>query len=375
LLTAFRVDASLRIGTGHVMRCLTLADELRARGGACHFVCRTMKGDMIGAIRARDYPVTPLPAADGHGDMEGPAHAAWLETDWQADAHETIAALADLQPDWMVTDHYALDARWESAVRPFCGRMMALDDLADRTHDCDLLVDQTFGRDATAYADWTPPGCRLLAGAQYALLRPQFHQLRHTAPGRQGGEVQRILVSLGGVDPDNCTLAVLQALQLSHLPQDCRITVVMTDNSVWLEQVRDFASRAVRPIEVLCNVGDMADLMAQAELAVGAGGTTSWERCCLGLPTILIVVAENQRTIAENLSAAGVVTVIAREEIAVQLPAEVERLASNAQARLVMSHAAAAVTDGLGCAHVADAMREITERFRAAPARMGGHVA
>ncbi|MBV9550170.1 MAG: UDP-2,4-diacetamido-2,4,6-trideoxy-beta-L-altropyranose hydrolase, partial [Alphaproteobacteria bacterium] len=285
MLTVFRVDASLGIGTGHVMRCLTLADELRDRGGNCNFICRTMKGDMVDAIRARDYAISPLPAADGRGAWEGPAHAAWLETDWQTDARETVAALKDAQPDWIVTDHYALDARWEAALRRLCGRMMVLDDLADRSHNCDLLVDQTFGREAAAYAEWTPPGCQVLTGARYALLRPQFRQLREIALARRGGDVRHILVSLGGVDPDNCTSAVLQALQLSHLPQDCRITVVMTDKSLWLEQVRDFASRAIRPVEIICNAKDMASLMAQADIAVGAGGTTSWERCCLGLPT------------------------------------------------------------------------------------------
>lgn len=365
MLTVFRVDASLRMGTGHVMRCLTLAEELRRRGGESRFICRAMQGDMVEIARSGNYAVAVLPPGRGYDGEDAPPHAAWLETDWRTDAADTIAALAGARPDWMVTDHYALDARWEGALRPSCGRMMVLDDLTDRAHDCDLLVDQTFGRAPQAYHGLTPPGCRVMTGGQYALLRPQFLQLREAALARRDEKVQRVLVSLGGVDPDNCTLAVLQALQRSSLPQGCRVTIVMTDKSLWLEQVRDFVSCALPLAEVLCNVTDMASLMAQADIAIGAGGTTSWERCCLGLPTILVVVAENQKMIAENLSATGAVTAITRKEIAARLPVEIKRLAFDAQARLAMSRAAAAVTDGQGCVRVVDAMHIIRDAHAA----------
>lgn len=356
MLAVFRVDASQHIGTGHVMRCLTLAAELQRRGAEIGFVCRAMKGDLTETVRDNGLPVMVLPPGQGVVATGGPAHAAWLESDWQIDAGETKAALGDARPDWIVIDHYAIDARWEGALRGYCGRIMAVDDLADRHHDCDLLLDQTYNRMAEDYRGWTPPGCHILTGARYALLKPRFGELRDQVLPRRDGPARHVMVSFGGVDAANCTLDVLKAVQASSLPAGCRITVVMTGQSLWLESVRAFAATAAMPIEVLCDVADMASLMAQADIAIGAAGATSWERCCLGLPTILVILADNQRLIAGNLAEMGAVTIVDRDSIAQCLPREVEKLMSDAGARKAMSRAAAAVTDGSGCALVAGAI-------------------
>ncbi|MCE3025994.1 UDP-2,4-diacetamido-2,4,6-trideoxy-beta-L-altropyranose hydrolase [Salinicola sp. DM10] len=311
---AFRVDASLEIGTGHVMRCLTLATALREHHAArCCFLCRELPGHLIARIEAEGFEVLRLvaPAAaetshSGQGAGE-PAHAAWLGVDWSQDARESADLLAPLAPDWLVVDHYALDARWESAVRPSGTRLLIIDDLADREHIADLLLDQNLGRLAEDYAGLVPANCQLMIGPDYALLRPEFAEWRRPSLDRRDSRpgLSQLLISQGGVDKDNVTAEVLQALRYTGLPRTCRITVVMGATAPWIEVVKRVADTLEQPTEVVTSVSDMARRMAEADLAIGAAGSTSWERCCLGLPTLMLVLAENQRDIAAALERAG----------------------------------------------------------------------
>lgn len=308
----FRVDASLDIGTGHVMRCLTLADVLRERGADCRFVCREQPGNLLQLIRERGYTTHGLLVDCGESpageDVNGPhpSHADWLGTDWKCDAEQTRAAVGESAVEWLVVDHYALDRRWESTMRPVCRRLMVIDDLADRVHDCDLLLDQNLGRKPKDYAELVPGECELLVGPKYALLRPEFAALRkYSLRRRATPRLKRLLISLGGVDKDNVTGEVLDALNGCRLPEDCRITVVMGPHAPWLEQVKSTAGRMPWDTEVLVGVRNMAELMANSDLAIGAGGSTSWERCCLGLPSLILVLAENQRSIAMALHSVG----------------------------------------------------------------------
>ena len=175
----FRTDASLQIGTGHVMRCLTLADALAARGAYCQFICRAHDGNLIEFIRRKGLTAHPLPAGAAlPRSPTDPTHAAWLGATQAEDAEACAPILAAQRPDWLIVDHYALDARWERALAPHYRKLMVIDDLADRPHSCDLLLDQTFGRDAADYRPLVPADCRLLCGSHYALLRPEFAALR-----------------------------------------------------------------------------------------------------------------------------------------------------------------------------------------------------
>lgn len=312
---AFRADASLQIGTGHVMRCLTLADALRTRGGDCLFICRSHEGHLAEVIRVRGYDVVMLqsvkPRSGEYITRDSGSrsiYAEWLGTNWETDARQTQAALATTatKVDWLIVDHYSLDANWEQAMRPFCGNLMAIDDLADRRHDCDLLLDQNLGRSSEDYFQLLPAGCKVLAGPQYALLRPRFAQLRRESLLRRTTQhLRHVLVSMGGVDKDNATGAVLQALRAGDLPSNCQLTIVMGPYAPWLESVRRLAVGLPWPTNVLVNVPDMARVMADSDLAFGAAGSTSWERCSLGLPTMLVVLAENQWSGALALQAAG----------------------------------------------------------------------
>lgn len=305
---AFRTDASVQIGTGHVMRCLTLANALSEQGAQCTFVCRAHEGHLGDKITAAGHVVHLLTQPDEktRPDAETDLYAHWLGVSWQQDAEETRQALKATDYDWLVVDHYGLDARWESPMRDKAKRILAIDDLANRSHDCDLLLDQNLGRKAQDYDDWVPEHAKRLVGPTYALLRPEFAQWReYSLARREQPEFKRLLVTMGGVDKDNVTGQVLDALQECALPNDCRITVVMGPHAPWLEQVKAQAGNFPSDCQVLVNVSNMAQLMADADLAIGAAGSTSWERCCLGVPSLTIVFALNQKDIGIALRQAG----------------------------------------------------------------------
>lgn len=359
----FRADASIDIGTGHIMRCLTLADMLSEAGFECGFVCRAHRGNLIGLIRHRGFPVAELPLeVNGEKPNDGKlAHAHWLGVDWQTDARQTVAAIGNVRPDWVVVDHYALDIRWERFLRSSCRYLMVLDDLADREHDCDLLLDQSLGRVASDYQPLTPANCQIRAGAHFALLRPQFVQRRSDSLARRRQTVPcRLLVTLGGVDKDNVTSRVLSALERCTLPDRAEITVVMGQHAPWANAVRENAAQLRWKTRVLSNVDDMASLMAEADLAIGAAGSTSWERCALGVPTILMVLAENQREVAQRLAAEGA-AVLAELGSGFDLTfgGIVEGLIWNKAALEAMSSRAATICSGEGGLEVA---REVANR-------------
>jgi UDP-2,4-diacetamido-2,4,6-trideoxy-beta-L-altropyranose hydrolase len=296
------------------MRCLTLADALKANQGAdTLFLCREHTGHLADLVRQRGHRIILLPVEDG--SVEGaslshdkePAHASWLGTDWETDAKRVLNVLAqETMVDWLVVDHYALDIRWEQSVRLCCRRLMVIDDLADRAHDCDLLLDQNLGREENDYAALVPVDCTKLLGTRYALLRLEFERWRIDGlERRKSPRLQHLLISMGGVDKDNATGLVLSVLRPENLPEGCDITVVMGSHAPYLTEIRESSKKMFCPTEVLVNVQNMAKLMVESDLAIGAAGSTSWERCCLGLPTVLVVAAENQWTGARALERAG----------------------------------------------------------------------
>lgn len=353
---AFRADASLQIGTGHVMRCLTLADALRERGASCTFVCRPHQGHLLALIEQRGHQALALPELQegAQPNHNGTAHGHWLGTDWATDAQHTQQALSTRtggQPvDWLVADHYALDARWEEALRPQAQRIMAIDDLADRPHACDLLLDQTFGRQAADYMPFVTDGCTLLCGSQYALLRPEFAALRQYSLRRRAQPaLKELLITMGGVDKDNVTGAVMRGLQNCSLPEDCRLTVVMGQTAPWLKDVQDLSRQMPWPTQVLVGVANMAQLMADSDLAIGAAGATSWERCCLGVPSIMLVVAENQLEVAKGLEVAGAALLcLTGQALSKQLAVQLGKLCSDIEQVALLSKAAAKVANGTG---------------------------
>lgn len=343
------------------MRCLTLADALAAGGADCRFVSREHPGNLIECVRSRGYIVHPLrlsqesvagqsnAIASVH-EARPLAHSHWLGATQAEDAEACAAILAELQPDWLIVDHYALDSGWEHILKPYCRKLMVIDDLADRPHVCDLLLDQTFGRESEDYCAWVPEDCQLLCGSEYALLRPEFAALRpYSLQRRAEPQLRNLLITMGGVDKDNATGQVLEALRACSLPAELTITVVMGATAPWLDEVDRLAQRMPWPTQVLVGVSQMAQLMADSDLAIGAAGATSWERCCLGLPSVMVVLADNQSQVAQSLERAGATQIIeASEYIAPQLARQLVPLIESRPLLKAMSQSASCIVDGCG---------------------------
>ncbi|CAA7612350.1 putative Pseudaminic acid biosynthesis-associated protein PseG [Candidatus Terasakiella magnetica] len=328
----FRADASPGLGVGHVMRCLALAEALRRRGRDCRFACGSETLATVPALQDSGFPVTNL--ADDQG----------------GDPQALMAAVAP--PRWLVVDHYGLDEAYEQPLRSWAGRIAVIDDLADRNHACDLLLDQTAGRRAEDYAALVPPGARVLTGPFHGLLRPGFAQARPMALERRRRmeTVESILVSLGGTDPANATSLALDALARADLK--CRVVVVMGGAAPHLDEVRTRAARLDPPAEMRLDARDMPALLAAADLAIGASGGSAWERCCLGLPSLTVVSADNQREVARGLALAGAADVCGLDPAA--MARALVRLAKDGTALRRMAEQAAALCDGDGAGRLAE---------------------
>jgi UDP-2,4-diacetamido-2,4,6-trideoxy-beta-L-altropyranose hydrolase len=252
-------------------------------------------------LKAAGYLVRMI---GGGGSPDELAHSAWLEGAQSDDAAATLAALGEERPDWIVVDHYALDARWERMLRKHCDRLMVIDDLADRAHECDLLLDQNLhSTPDLRYMGIVPGHCRMLLGPRFALLRPEFAEARSDLRDRDGS-VRRILVFFGGVDACNQTERVMQVLS-SGVLREAKVDVVIGLAHPRRSHIIDLCAR----LNYQCHVQteNMAALMASADLAIGAGGTATWERCCVGLPALVWPQADNQRMQLEIAAINGLV--------------------------------------------------------------------
>ncbi len=360
---AFRADASVQIGTGHIMRCLALADELTREGHQCLFICRDHSGHQGELIESKGYEchllvnslATESPVKPGIVDL----YAQWLGVPWQQDARQTRELLAPMAVDWLVVDHYALDIGWEQELATFVGRIMVIDDLADRDHECSLLLDQNLGREIKDYKKRVPDNCRLVVGPQYALLRPEFAQLRERSlQRRRYPELKRLLISFGGVDRSNVTGQLLEALVHTDLTSEIELDIIMGGSAPYLQDVRKQAAQLPFQATVSVNVTDMAKRMCLADLSVGAAGSTSWERCCLGLPAMVVILAENQRFIGNALEQSGSALLLDESHLAEQLKKLIRQLIESDTRLSELSENAAKVCDGDGCIRMVAAMTE-----------------
>ncbi len=343
------------------MRCLTLAEKLRQSGARVSFVCRELPGNLCAVIGAQGFKTARLAAPDRDFVVSGGdvAHAPWLGVDWRLDAEETgsVVTAGGEGIDWLVVDHYALDKRWEAHLRPAVRRIMVIDDLADRRHDCDLLLDQNLVEGVGArYAMLLPNACKQLLGPRYALLRPEFSANREQIFAQRDAmaQVERLLVTLGGMDPDDVTSMVLDGIDKACF--DGAVDVVMGENAPHLEAVRRRAASMTATVKVHVATRSMAELMGKADLAVGAGGVTSWERCALGLPSIVITTAKNQEPIAASLARLGAAKWLGtRERVDSSLLAsELRAFARQREGVQAMSRVARRLCDGGGAGRVVE---------------------
>jgi UDP-2,4-diacetamido-2,4,6-trideoxy-beta-L-altropyranose hydrolase/UDP-4-amino-4,6-dideoxy-N-acetyl-beta-L-altrosamine N-acetyltransferase len=339
----FRVDASLQMGIGHVIRCLTLAQVLNENGADVEFICRKHEGSLIDKIRSSGFVVHELKVFEETEVDNKLAHSHWLGVTQQKDADDCVNILKAGKIDWLIVDHYALDEQWQKRLKPCYEKLMVIDDLADRKHQCDILLDQTFGRQQEDYLGRTSRDCKLLLGSKYALLRSEFSKWKsYSLERRRKPEFKQLFINMGGVDTDNVTEKVLDELKICNLPNDFHITVVMGGSAPYLESVKSKAITLPYKTEVKVDIDNMAEIMANSDIAIGAAGSTTWERCCLGLPTIQIVIAKNQQFSAETLARQNIVKLVKEiKEIAYLLESSSEWMKD-------VGSSALEVCDGMG---------------------------
>jgi len=369
----FRCDASLSIGSGHVMRSRTLARELQRRGAEITFLCRRKRGDLISLLEQEfavlalpELPLAPDQMPDGQ-PVEGRAlYRSWLgcsQDQDSADCLEALHAAGIREVQWLVVDHYGLDASWQCQLLEGLGRdvkavagseatrLLVIDDLADRPHRGDLLLDQNFFGEATEqrYKALVPPLCTQLLGPHYALLGPEYAQLHPLVPART--ELRRVLVFFGGVDPENLTAQALEALmdpELAHLAVDVVLGLQSPHRQAVMELVAGRSHTTLHD-----PLPSLAGLIARADLAIGAGGATTWERACLGLPSLVVAIAANQLQGAAEFSKFIKIGLLPRYEINKGVCSKILELMSDSSSLKLFSKRAAKVVRGFGCRLVA----------------------
>jgi len=284
------------------MRCLSLAVGLKDQGANVRFVSRNLPNHFIEMLKIKGIQHSALATTITDASDDDLPHSSWLETSQYQDALATVSALSDQTWDWLVVDHYALDQRWERTLHGSSKKLMVIDDLADRCHDCDLLLDQNFYLDMQSrYVGRVSPNCKLILGPRYALLRADFKRLREGLRVRTG-EVKKILIYFGGLDASNYTTSVIQAI--TELNLAVHVDVVIGAGHSSREQIRDLC--VLHGYGFYENTPELADMMAKADLAIGAGGTSIWERCCLGLPALSFCLAENQTKQIKDAAQTGI---------------------------------------------------------------------
>ncbi len=355
---AIRTDASLRIGTGHVMRCLALASAQKERGTHVTFLSREHQGHLIPQIQAAGFdiislskPSSALPPADA-------AYTEWLGTSWQEDAKESLDALKKHALDWMIVDHYAIDKRWESQIAEQIPHVLAIDDLANREHDCKILVDTGFhANSALRYQKLVPTNCKVLYGPRYLFLRDEFIAALKKRKARQA-PVKQLLVFFGGADPENLTGRLLNVLE-KKVFRSWSLAVVGGATNVRNKEHRDRISSWEKAV-FYDKSERMAELIQDSTLAFGGGGVGAWERALLGLPTITVPWANNQREVTHPLARAGAIDLVEPDMATEQhFSSRLERYLSHPEELETMSQRALKFTsdvDGLGREAVIDQM-------------------
>lgn len=312
---AVRADSGSAMGVGHVMRCLTLVTALKQKVAnlECVFFTRNHQSNIDNLIERQGFQVWSMPVESSVLDcVDLNLHKRWLGVRAQRDAADTVAGIRqhfESELDLLIVDHYGCDQEWHGTLRQVARRILVVDDLADRPYDADILVDQTYGRRIEDYRPLVSSDCRVLVGTKYALLRPEFQ--------REGCEIQkhreikndpiRILVSLGGSDSNNVSKKVVDSLLA--LERNHQISLILGAANSNRESLRSQFD-SCEQINVFESVTNMAEMMKNHDLAIGAAGATSWERCAMGLPSILVVLADNQQLIADHLEKAEACVVL-----------------------------------------------------------------
>lgn len=353
-LVIFRADASADIGGGHIYRCLTLADKLNTPDTPVHFICREEKGHLAELITQRGFTLSLIPANQALQQID--------------DAKTCRQVLYPLSQAFngiglIVVDHYQLSSIWAQQLSPLSAHLAVIDDLANREHHCDLLFDQSFGRTAEQYAPWLTPRCQqVIVGAKHALLRPQFIALREAATIKRANTtaVQSVLVNMGAMDPDNVTHTVLSQLAKLKSATYDTIHVILTDKAKHLDSIKAFINNSSLDIQLHINIDNVAALILQADIAIAAAGTSMLERCCLGLPGVLVCIADNQAHIAKAVADSGsAIAVLDKEQLSDKLTEVIQQFTNNPGSYQTIATLALATCNGNGSTLLSERLQQL----------------
>lgn len=335
-----RADASAQMGTGHIMRCLALAQAWQATGAGAHVALAGAAPALEARLVSEGIKVHPIMAAPGLDD-----------------AAQTLELARQLGAAWIVVDGYHFDTSYQQAIKQAGRRLLFIDDYGHAGHyHADLVLNQNIYADESFYTR-REPHTRLLLGTRYALLRREFWPWRGR-PRAIPPVARKVLVTLGGADPDNATLRAIQALQQIGI-ENVQARVIIGGSNPHAETLRSALRGLSSQIRLEHSVADMPALMAWADLAISAGGTTCWELAFMGLPALVLILADNQQPVAEGLEAAGAAINLGRP--AALAPADLARalaeLASAPEKRADLSRRGQALVDGVGAARVVQQMQ------------------
>ena len=348
----FRTDSSTQIASGHLVRCLTLALELRHSGAEVSFICRDLQGCLLSKIEQTGFDYHLLTAPKLHNNnLKG--YESWLGVDQKTDADETIAIVTEERCDLLIVDHYALDHIWEKKLRPYVNKIMIIDDLANRYHDCDFLLDQNyFGPDSeNRYQHLVSSTCTFLLGTKYALLQSQYSNLCQIKP-EHTGKIKNILIFFGGTDCNDYTSLFLSVLSANEF-KSYSYQVVIAKNHPNLKSVKELV-KSIPNAKLYIDLPSLAGLMFQADLMIGAGGATTWERICLSIPSITLIIADNQKEFSEALQDQGCQKILTKKDIESKenLKSKLSKLLLDPSWTKTASDRASQMVDGLGAKRV-----------------------
>jgi len=356
MLAAIRVDSSVEIGTGHVMRCITLAKELQNTGFEILFICKEHKLNLILVIERHGFSVARLPVDNCVSKLDVSNYNSWVGGSIVDDSELTLRSIEKWpyfnrlhKLDLLIVDHYGLGSLWERDFRNIADKIMVIDDLANRSHDCDILLDQTLNRKVENYTQYEEGQTDYLLGVEYSLLRDEFLEFRYKSMQRRiSPKVRSILINLGGSDPKNFTLEVLESLLCSSIKYS--ITIILGHASPWFEMINDYLSRLSFDVKLLHGIDNMAKTLVDIDIVIGAAGSAAWERCALGVPSFIVVMADNQKKVARELEDAGAVIVIKGGDGFKKIPELLQQLTAPQLA--LMSLNSSKIIDGLGVQRV-----------------------
>jgi UDP-2,4-diacetamido-2,4,6-trideoxy-beta-L-altropyranose hydrolase len=375
---AVRVDSGYHIGSGHLMRCLALCEAVnslvqeREKNDACefHFICRAHPGAMLN-VEQENVKVHCLPPGN-ESISNGDAYTHWLGVDSLVDVRETNEVLDEIgKVDWLVVDHYGIEAQWESACRSRVKNLMVIDDLVNRRHDCDFLLDQTYGRTKAEYSPWIAQNSDIKTGIDFALLREEFSRRREYANNKMAllkkenrGLVEQnpinVLVSMGGVDPFNITGLLLECLDQCQFKQTLHFNVVLSNSAPHIQALKETIEGLALSVDLNLSPTSMADMMLASDFCIGTVGAITWERCCLALPTLAVLGAENQKDILSSLVEAGAITYLGlySKLSPAQLESEINQLVADKNRYQAMVQSSFEICDGLGAPRIAEYLLE-----------------